>query len=214
MYAFIIYDKANHELFVLRDHIGIVPLYIGYGDDGSIWVASEMKAIAPDCKKLAQFPPGHTFWSKTGEAMRWYNPLWKEPCVICDPELPCMSDSSAKLREALSRSVESHMMADVPWGVLLSGGLDSSLVASIAARAMRHISAAHDASVAGHPGWFPQLHSFCIGLKGSPDQVAAAQVAAFLGTVHHSYTYTLQEGIDALSQVILIAPLPPLQCSS
>jgi asparagine synthase (glutamine-hydrolysing) len=188
MYSFIVYDRRDKSFAAVRDHVGITPMYIGYGSDGSVWIASEMKSLAIDCARFEQFPPGHYFSSKTGQLTRWFAPLWREP------KMPTNVYVAAKLRASFEDSVRKHMMSDVPWGVLLSGGLDSSLVASVATRIMKREKAS-DAP-------FPRLHSFCVGLEGSPDLVAAAKVAKFLGTVHHAYTYTIQEGLDAIREVI------------
>lgn len=201
MFAFIIYNKESNTFAAIRDHVGIIPLYIGYGSDGSVWISSELKAIAKDCARFQSFPPGHYYSSDTAQLSKWYFPLWREPGFAsyhaCD---------FIRLRTAFESSVQRHMMSDVPWGVLLSGGLDSSLVASVASRIMKQSqqqqSSTTDAAALGHVSWFPRLHSFCVGLAGSPDMQAAQKVADFLGTVHHAYTYTIQEGLDALHEVI------------
>mmetsp|Transcript_9015 Transcript_9015/g.14958 ORF Transcript_9015/g.14958 Transcript_9015/m.14958 type:complete len:587 (+) Transcript_9015:82-1842(+) len=193
MFSLIVYDRSDKSFMAVRDHVGITPLYIGYGSDGSIWLASEMKSLAMDCSRFEQFPPGHYFSSKTGQLTRYYNPLWREP------KLPTTPYDHVKLRESFVASVKRHMMSDVPWGVLLSGGLDSSLVASVASRIMK---SNQNQNELGHATWFPRLHSFCIGLEGSPDLQAAQKVADYLGTVHHAYTYSIQEGLDAIREVI------------
>lgn len=193
MFSFIIYDRRDKSFLAVRDHIGITPLYIGYGTDGGIWLSSEMKSLATECARFEQFPPGHYFSSKSGQFTRWFNPTWRTAMIPknkYDPKI---------LREAFEESVHRRMMSDVPWGVLLSGGLDSSLVASIACR---RIKRQQEKIKDDHTMWFPRIHSFCIGLEGSPDLLAAKKVADFLGTVHHNYTYTIQEGLDALSEVI------------
>lgn len=191
MFSFIIYDKNDGSFSAVRDHVGITPLYMGYGDDGSIWFASELKVVADQCARFQTFLPGHYFSSKVGTVQQWYFPLWK--CIsVCNQKF----DGEA-LRTAFEKSVKRHIMSDVPWGVLLSGGLDSSLVAAVASRLMKQANKDED-----HVGWFPKLHSFCIGLEGSPDIQAAARVAKYLDTVHHSYTYTIQEGLDAIREVI------------
>jgi len=191
MFSFILYDKAKDMYVVARDHIGITPLYIGWANDGSTYIESEMKALVNSCNTVRQFPPGHIFCSKgenAGEFVRWYTPEW-----VMNPTGPLPTDkyNAAILREAFEKAEIRRMMSDVPWGVLLSGGLDSSLVASIAAR---HISRRSQD--------FPKLHSFTVGLEGSPDIAAAKKVAEFLGTKHHSYTYTIEEGADAVRSVI------------
>lgn len=200
MFAFIIYDKDSNSFTAIRDHVGIIPLYIGYGADGSVWVSSELKALAKDCARFQTFPPGHFFSSTTGVLTKWYFPMWRE--LGFDQFHAC---NFQMLRAAFESSVQRHMMSDVPWGVLLSGGLDSSLVASVAARVMKN--AQRESSEPANTGlqhatWFPRLHSFCVGLAGSPDMQAAQRVADYLGTVHHAYTYTIQEGLDALREVV------------
>lgn len=191
MFSFIIYDRRDKSFAAVRDHMGITPLYIGYGNDGSVWIASEMKALAADCARFQQFPPGHVYSSKTKEFTRWYNPVWMQELM------PSKPFDAVALRTSFEAAVKRRMMSDVPWGVLLSGGLDSSLVASVAIRLMKQNEGADS-----HLNWFPRLHSFCVGLKGSPDLAAAQKVADFLGTVHHSYTYTIEEGLDAIREVI------------
>jgi asparagine synthase (glutamine-hydrolysing) len=191
MFSFIIYDRRDKSFLVVRDHVGITPLYMGYGADGSTWIASEMKALAADCAQFDQFLPGHIYNSKTGTLTRWYNPDWMEPIIPRNPY------NKVALRDAFICAVKRRMMSDVPWGVLLSGGLDSSLVASVASRIITRAKPED-----GITNWFPKLHSFCVGLQNSPDLIAAKKVADFLGTIHHSYTYTIQEGLNAIREVI------------
>jgi asparagine synthase (glutamine-hydrolysing) len=194
MFSYILHDKAKNLFFVCRDHIGITPLYIGWGADGSTWFASEMKALHDNCVKFQQFPPGHFYCNQghnAGEFVRWYKPSYNADITPIGGPLPTAPYNPEVLRNGFEKAVVRRMMSDVPWGVLLSGGLDSSLVASIASR---HISRKN-------PN-FPKLHSFCIGLPGAPDLKAAKQVADHLGTIHHSYTYTLQEGLDAVREVV------------
>ncbi|CAN0315543.1 unnamed protein product [Ectocarpus sp. 6 AP-2014] len=191
MFAFFIYDKRDDSFFVARDHVGIIPLYIGWGDDGSVWISSEMKALVQGCRSLRAFPPGHSYSSKTGDFTQWYNPVWRTL-----KEHPTQRVDLARLRESFTTAVVRRMMTDVPWGVLLSGGLDSSLVASVACRHVR------DHPDSGRFSAFPRIHSFSVGLAGSPDIKAAKEVADFLGTVHHSYVYTVQEGLDAIREVV------------
>lgn len=193
MFSFILHDKAKDLFFVVRDHIGITPLYIGWGNDGSIYVASEMKALVDQCTKFQSFPPGHIYTNRGPHAnkfVRWYQPTWAPELL---PGLPPPTDtySPDTLRTAFENSVIRRMMSDVPWGVLLSGGLDSSLVASICARHIKR----------RNPG-FPKLHSFTVGLENSPDLLAAKKVADYLGTIHHAYTYTMEEGSDAVREVV------------
>ncbi|CAK4203145.1 unnamed protein product [Aphanomyces euteiches] len=192
MFSFVLYDSSKDLLIAARDHMGITPLYYGYGADGSVWFASEMKALEHGCVRFDLFPPGHFFSSTTGEFTRWYTPSWMEPGHI--GSTPLNLDG---LRQAFETAVIKRMMSDVPWGVLLSGGLDSSLVASIACRHQKKLFAS-----GSDTEWSPRLHSFTIGLENSPDLAAAQEVAKYLGTIHHSYTYTIQEGMDAVSDVI------------
>mmetsp|Transcript_3760 Transcript_3760/g.5529 ORF Transcript_3760/g.5529 Transcript_3760/m.5529 type:complete len:570 (-) Transcript_3760:170-1879(-) len=189
MFSFILYDKEKDLFMACRDHLGITPLYIGWGNDGSIWIASEMKALSEHCVRLQQFPPGHLFCNQgenVNEFVRW----WK-PDYIMEKSLPTEKYCAETLRQSFETAVIRRMMSDVPWGVLLSGGLDSSLVASIASR---HITRRSKE--------FPRLHTFSVGLPNSPDLTAAKKVADYLGTIHHTYTYTLQEGLDAIPAVI------------
>jgi len=193
MFAFVLYDKAKDLFMVVRDHAGVVPLYIGWSNDGSIYVASEMKALHKACNKFQQFPPGHIYVTKGENAhtfQRWYQPNWA-PRMLPDVPAPKEKFQDDILRHAFEKAVVRRMMSDVPWGVLLSGGLDSSLVASVCTRHMARRSSK-----------FPKLHSFSIGLADSPDLKAAKVVADFLGTIHHSYVYTLAEGADAVREVI------------
>jgi asparagine synthase (glutamine-hydrolysing) len=152
-----------------------------------------MKCLKDECARFRQFPPGHYYSSKTGEFVRYYSPEFYLAFEAAPPRVPSAPYDPAQLRAAFEAAVEKRMMSDVPFGVLLSGGLDSSLVAAIAARKM-----ARD----GGDKWGNRLHSFCIGLEGSPDLKAAREVAAFLGTDHHEFTFTVQEGVDAVGDVI------------
>lgn len=191
MFSFVLYDEEKNLMIAARDHMGITPLYYGYGADGSVWFASEMKALEHGCVRFEVFPPGHVFNSSTESFTQWYNPAWFDPShAVGTTPLDLKV-----LREAFEASVKRRMMSDVPWGVLLSGGLDSSLVASIAVREKQKL-------VASGGEWINKIHSFTIGLENSPDLKAAKEVADFLGTIHHSYTYTIQEGMDAVSEVI------------
>ncbi len=191
IFGFCLYDPATKEYFIARDHIGIVPLYIGWDKEGIVHVASEMKAIEPYCEKLQEFPPGHYYLGSTGKFVQWYQPEWMK-------EIPTTKVSLTKLREELEKSVKKQMMCDVPYGVLISGGLDSSVIAAIIAKFSRKRIESGDKEEA----WWPRLHSFCIGLKESPDLRFARQVAEHIGCVHHEIVYTIQEGIDALREVI------------
>ena len=193
MFAFVLWDAAKGEWLIARDPIGIIPLYFGHDEHGNLYVASELKALAPVCVDAREFPPGH-YWSSTdAEPQRYYTVGWRDYAAVAGNE----SDRNA-LRHALESAVKSHMMSDVPYGVLLSGGLDSSLVAAIAKKyAARRVDEDEKTEA-----WWPQLHSFAVGLKESPDLKHAKAVAAHIGTVHHEFHFTVQEGIDALSDVI------------
>jgi asparagine synthase (glutamine-hydrolysing) len=193
MFAFIVYNEKDNSYLVARDHIGIIPLYTGYDSEGNFYVASEMKALMPICKTVAEFPPGHILDSRVGKVQPYYKRNWQEYAAIKDN-----TTSTTKIREALEESVKSHLMTDVPYGVLLSGGLDSSLISAITQKfAARRIE---DNDLA--EAWWPKVHSFACGLEGSPDLIAAKTVADSIGTIHHSVVFTEQEGIDALKEVI------------
>jgi len=191
VFAFVLADESTGEFIAARDPIGVVPLYWGWGRDGSVWFASEMKALAEVCPRFEQFPPGHVYAG--GRLKRYYDPEWREA-----EDLPSGKPSATKLRDTFDRAVVKRLMSDVPFGVLLSGGLDSSLVAAIVSRHAELRIEDHLESQA----WWPRVHSFCIGLEGAPDLQHARTVAEFLGTAHHELNYTLQEGLDALSDVI------------
>lgn len=193
MFAFIVYNETDNSYLVARDHIGIIPLYTGYDADGNFYVASEMKALMPICKTVSEFPPGHILDSRVGKLQRYYKRNWQEYGAIKDN-----TTSTTKIREALEESVKSHLMTDVPYGVLLSGGLDSSLISAITQKFAARRIEENDLSEA----WWPKVHSFACGLEGSPDLVAAQTVADSIGTIHHSVIFTEQEGIDALKEVI------------
>ncbi len=193
MFAFVLWDAANGTWLIARDPIGIIPLYYGHDEHGNLHVASEMKALTDVCRSVKEFPPGHYWRSDEAEPARYYTPRWREYAAVAGAE-----SDRGKLRQAFETSVRSHMMSDVPYGVLLSGGLDSSLVAAIAKKyAARRVDDENRSEA-----WWPQLHSFAIGLRESPDLKAAREVAAHIGTVHHELNFTVQEGIDALSDVV------------
>lgn len=188
MFSFVLLDTRDKSFIAARDAIGITPLYMGWGHDGSIWFASEMKSLSDDCERFISFLPGHIYSSKHGGLKRWYNPPWYLE------QIPSTEYDPIVLREAFEKAVIKRLMTDVPFGVLLSGGLDSSLVAAVASRYL--------ANSEGACQWGSQLHTFCIGLKGSPDLRAAREVADYLGTRHHEFYFTVQEGLDALEEVI------------
>ena len=191
MFAFVIYNASTGAWLIARDPMGIMPLYVGRDDAGVLYVASEMKALLGVCTTVRSFPPGHTQSHADPEPVRWYQRDWMSG------ELPQAPGDPDALREALADSVRSHLMCDVPYGVLLSGGLDSSVVSALAAKfAATRVEDGHSAA------WFPRLHSFSIGLNGSPDLAAAEKVATALGTVHHGFEFTIEQGMDALRDVI------------
>ena len=192
IYAFVLWDEQAGRYLIARDPIGVMPLYYGRDDEGMLWVASEMKAIEPRCSQVQAFPPGHLLDSDDGQIRRWYEPTWR------DFENATATPDPKVLRKALEDAVHRQMMCDVPYGVLLSGGLDSSLVASIAMRFADRRVESDDTEAA----WWPRLHSFAIGLEGSPDLAAARVAAKAIGTLHHEFVYTIQEGLDALEDVI------------
>ena len=193
MFAFILYDAENNSYLIARDHIGIIPLYWGRDAEGNFYVASELKALAPVCYHVETFPPGHFLDSRDGEIKPYYQRAWRSYDAVANAET-----SREKLREALEDSVKSHLMSDVPYGVLLSGGLDSSVISAIAQKFAQRRIEDNEQSEA----WWPRLHSFAVGLKGSPDLIAAQEVANHLGTVHHEIHFTVQEGLDAIRDVI------------
>ncbi|GAM20643.1 hypothetical protein SAMD00019534_038180 [Acytostelium subglobosum LB1] len=194
-FAFVLYDTKTKSYLAARDPIGVVPMYIGWGKDGAVWFSSEMKALKDDCFRFQAFPPGHFYSSKTKQFVRYYNPKWFDEHI---PSFQPEAEVLTQVRESFEKAVVSRMMCDVPYGVLLSGGLDSSLVASIAARHAEKRVEDNEQTRA----WWPRLHSFCVGIKDAPDLKAAREVADYLGTVHHEFYFTVQEGIDALADVI------------
>ena len=193
IFAFALYDKAKNEYFIARDHIGIIPLYIGWDKHGNFYVASELKALEGTCNKIEEFLPGHYLWSREGEMKPWYKRDWSSYDAVKDNV-----SSIDELRDALEASVHRQLMSDVPYGVLLSGGLDSSIVSAIAKKFAPKRIESDDKSEA----WWPQLHSFAIGLEGSPDLASARKVAKHIGTIHHEINFTVQEGLDAVRDVI------------
>jgi asparagine synthase (glutamine-hydrolysing) len=193
IFGFAIYDVEKDEYFIARDHMGIIPLYIGWDQNGTFYVASELKALEGYCTKIHLFPPGHYMSSKDGEFVQWYKREWTEFDAVKENET-----SIAELRKALEAAVHRQLMSDVPYGVLLSGGLDSSITSAIAKKyAQKRIESGDTVDA-----WYPQLHSFAVGLEGSPDLAAAQKVADHLGTIHHEIKFTIQEGLDAVRDVI------------
>lgn len=193
IFAFALYDSKCDRFLIARDPIGVIPLYIGYGDEGQVYVASELKALEGYCPRYEPFLPGYYYDSAEGEMRRWYTRSWMDYAAVSQSTEP-----ESALKPALCEAVERQLMSDVPYGVLLSGGLDSSIISAIAARyADRRIE-----SGGSQRAWWPRLHSFAVGLEGAPDLAKAREVAEHIGTVHHEIHYTLQEGLDALRDVI------------
>ena len=193
IFGFALYDNANDTYLIARDHMGIIPLYMGWDQDGTFYVASELKALEGVCSKIELFPPGHYLDSKVGEIKSWYQRDWMEYDLIKENETDIKI-----LRTALEEAVHRQLMCDVPYGVLLSGGLDSSITSAIAKKYAEKRIESDDKDAA----WWPQLHSFATGLENSPDLAAAQKVADHLGTIHHEIKFTIQEGIDAIRDVI------------
>ncbi len=193
IFAFALYDIENDVYLIARDHEGIIPLYMGWDHNGTFYVASEMKALEGYCETIKSFPPGQYFYSKDGELKTWYKRDWMEYDAVKDN-----TSNIDELRSALENAVKRQLMTDVPYGVLLSGGLDSSIVSAIAKKYASQRVESGDKQGA----WWPQLHSFAVGLKGAPDLLAAKKVADHIGTVHHEINFTVQEGLDAVRDVI------------
>ena len=193
IFAFALYDSDNDTYFIARDHIGIIPLYIGWDEKGTLYVASELKSLEGVCSKIELFPPGHYLESNKEDYVKWYNPEWVKFNNVSD-----VKTSISELHDSLSSAVKRQLMSDVPYGVLLSGGLDSSITSALAKR----FSSKRIESGDTQDAWWPQLHSFSVGLEGSPDLKAAKVVSDHIGTIHHEIIFTIQEGIDSLRDVI------------
>ncbi|AUI85622.1 asparagine synthase B [Vibrio azureus] len=193
IFAFVLYDEEKNEYLIGRDHIGIIPLYQGHDEHGNYFIASEMKALVPVCKNVSEFPPGCYFQSQDAEPQRYYIRDWNEYAAVQGN-----TTSKEELTEALEAAVKRQLMTDVPYGVLLSGGLDSSITSAVA----KKFAAMRIEDDEQSQAWWPQLHSFAVGLEGAPDLKAAREVAEKIGTVHHEMTYTIQEGLDAIRDVI------------
>lgn len=193
IFAFALYDIEKDIYLIGRDHIGIIPLYQGWDKNGTYYVASELKALEGFCTKIEEFFPGQYYFSPDGKATQWYKRDWMDYEAVKDNV-----SSIDELKAALEAAVERQLMADVPYGVLLSGGLDSSIISAVAKKyaSMRIESGNTEAA------WWPQLHSFAVGLEGSPDLAAARKVAEHIGTIHHEIHFTVQEGLDAVRDVI------------
>ena len=193
IFAFCLYDEENDTFLIARDHIGIIPLYIGYDYDGTVYVASELKALEGFCEKYEPFLPGYYYYSKEGKMRRWWHRDWFNYDAVKNNKADV-----TELGDALKAAVKRQLMSDVPYGVLLSGGLDSSVISAVANK----YSAKRVETDDQEHAWWPRLHSFAVGIKGSPDLAKARVMADHLGTVHHEVNYTVQEGLDAIRDVI------------
>lgn len=193
IYAFALYDEEKDDFLIARDPIGVIPLYIGYDKDGTVYCASELKALEGYCDEYEPFLPGHYYLGSQGKMVKWYHRDWESYDNVKDN-----SSSVKEVHDALEAAVKRQLMCDVPYGVLLSGGLDSSVISAIAKKYAAHRIETNSTQAA----WWPQLHSFAVGLKGAPDLAKAKEVADFIGTVHHEINYTIQEGLDAVRDVI------------
>ena len=193
IFAFALYDAERNEFLIARDPIGVIPLYIGYDSDGKVYVASELKALEGQCERYEPFLPGHYYWSREPGMKRYYKRDWFSYDAVKDN-----TASTRAIHDALEDAVRRQLMSDVPYGVLLSGGLDSSVISAVAEKyAERRIEEG-----GRERAWWPRLHSFAVGLKGAPDLAKARMVADHIGTVHHEINYTIQEGLDAIRDVI------------
>lgn len=193
IYAFALYDEEKDDFLIARDPIGVIPLYIGHDKDGTVYCASELKALEGYCDEYEPFLPGHYYLGSQGKMVKWYHRDWESYDNVKDN-----SSSVKEVHDALEAAVKRQLMCDVPYGVLLSGGLDSSVISAIAKKYAAHRIETNSTQAA----WWPQLHSFAVGLKGAPDLAKAKEVADFIGTVHHEINYTIQEGLDAVRDVI------------
>ena len=193
IFAFVIYDKQENEFLIARDHIGIIPLYMGWDDEGTLFISSELKALEGSCSKIEIFPPGSFLSSKDLKLTKWYKRDWMDFKYVKDN-----NTSIKKLKKSLEDAVHRQLMSDVPYGVLLSGGLDSSITSALAKKFSKNRVETQDKKEA----WYPQLHSFSVGLPGSPDLKAARLVADKIGSIHHEVNFTIQEGLDAIRDVI------------
>ena len=193
IFAFALYDAKKNEYLIARDPIGVIPLYIGWDEYNNLNVASEMKSLVKYCKKIEEFPPGHYYSSKSKKHIKYYKKDWMNYNKISENKTYISS-----LKQALEKSVKNQLMSDVPFGVLLSGGLDSSIIAAL----VKKFSQKRIESDGKKDAWWPQIHSFAIGLENSPDLEASREAANYIGTVHHEQTFTIQEGFDAIRDVI------------
>ena len=193
IFGFVLYDEKNDEYLIARDHMGIIPLYMGWDKHGTFFISSELKALEGICNKIEIFPPGHFMSSKDNKMIKWYNRDWMDFDSVKDNKT-----NLEDLQTALENAVHRQLMSDVPYGVLLSGGLDSSITSALAKKYSKNRVESNDVKSA----WYPQLHSFAVGLKGSPDLIAAQKVATHIDSIHHEITFTIQEGLDAIKDVI------------
>ncbi|MDO4164524.1 MAG: asparagine synthase B [Bacteroides sp.] len=212
IFAFALYDEEKDDFLIARDPIGVIPLYIGKDKEGRVYVGSELKALEGFCDEYEPFLPGHYYWGKEGKMQRWYKRDWMEYEAVKDNYTPAADRHNqsapvskeahaaqvAAVHDALEAAVQRQLMSDVPYGVLLSGGLDSSVISAVAKKYAAMRVETDNKSEA----WWPQLHSFAVGLKGAPDLIKAREVAEYIGTVHHEINYTIQEGLDAIRDVI------------
>ena len=193
IFGFVLYDETNDQYLVARDHMGIIPLYMGWDKFGTFYIASELKALEGVCNKIEIFPPGHFLFSGDSKPVRWYKRDWMNYEAVSNNKTDLKL-----LQDALEDAVHRQLMSDVPYGVLLSGGLDSSITSALAKKYSKNRIESDDQKAA----WYPQLHSFAVGLVGSPDLKAAKLVADHIGSIHHEVTFTIQEGLDAIKDVI------------
>lgn len=195
IFAFVLYDQKRDTFLIARDPIGVIPLYVGWDRQENMYVSSEMKALVGHCERIQEFPAGHYFLGHEADKgfQNYYEPKWAQPGFY-----PTTPYDPAVLREALEAAVKRQLMCDVPYGLLISGGVDSSIIAAIAAKYSQKRVEEDEQS----PSWWPRMHSFAVGLKGAPDFAPARKVADYIGSVHHEITFTVQEGLDALADVI------------
>ena len=193
IFGFVLYDSYNDQYLIARDHMGIIPLYIGWDKFGTFYVASELKALEGVCNKIEIFPPGHYMTKDNSKPVKWYKRDWMEYSSVSENKT-----NIDELQDALEQAVHRQLMSDVPYGVLLSGGLDSSITSALAKKYSKNRIESDDQKAA----WYPQLHSFAVGLTGSPDLKAAKLVSDHIGSIHHEVTFTIQEGLDAIKDVI------------
>lgn len=195
IFAFALYDAEKDEFLIARDPVGVIPLYIGYDADGKVYVASELKALEGNCERYESFLPGHYYYSREGKMKRYYQRDWM---TTVPTSTESYQDGVKNVHDALEAAVKRQLMSDVPYGVLLSGGLDSSVISAVAEKFAQNRVEDNGNTRA----WWPRLHSFAVGLKGAPDLAKARMVAEHIGTVHHEINYTIQEGLDAIRDVI------------